>query len=249
MTPQRLVRLYPEAWRQRYGDEFAAVLEQQPASVVEVLDIVWGAMDAHLFPQAPEGRFRMFTRIAGLAALTAGIALLVGFIGIFGAGFADLDVNRYTVPVFYLGAIIGLVGIHLRQVVIRPGLAWLGFVAAFIPLGWGIVGIVLSPMVAVPQLMAGELGYLAGAALWIGSVVLGATLLAIRVFPTVVGLLLTVSSPVAMIGLLVGNTPGAGQALQLFAQGGILLFAVAWVGIGLSLLTAQPREGVLGSTA
>lgn len=43
-----LVRLYPRAWRRRYGAEFTALLEQQPASPGTVLDIVRGALDAHV---------------------------------------------------------------------------------------------------------------------------------------------------------------------------------------------------------
>ena len=30
MNPHRLVGLYPAAWRQRYGEEFLALLEEQP---------------------------------------------------------------------------------------------------------------------------------------------------------------------------------------------------------------------------
>jgi hypothetical protein len=44
---QWLVYLYPRAWRQRYGDEFRAVLEQQTLTATDVIDIVRGAFDAH----------------------------------------------------------------------------------------------------------------------------------------------------------------------------------------------------------
>lgn len=46
-----LVWLYPARWRARYGDEFAAVLDSQRASVGLVLDLIGGAIDAHLHPQ------------------------------------------------------------------------------------------------------------------------------------------------------------------------------------------------------
>src|SRR6185437_2256850 len=42
-----LLRLYPRAWRQRYGPEFTALLEQQPLTPRSVLDVVRGALDAH----------------------------------------------------------------------------------------------------------------------------------------------------------------------------------------------------------
>jgi len=47
-----LLRLYPKAWRARYGAEFAAVLEAQPASLGLVMDVIAGAVDARLSPQA-----------------------------------------------------------------------------------------------------------------------------------------------------------------------------------------------------
>ena len=46
-----LLQLYPASWRERYGEEFGAVLASQRASVGLVLDVLGGAIDAHLYPQ------------------------------------------------------------------------------------------------------------------------------------------------------------------------------------------------------
>ncbi len=46
-----LLRLYPARWRERYAEEFGAVLASQRASVGLVLDVLGGAIDAHLYPQ------------------------------------------------------------------------------------------------------------------------------------------------------------------------------------------------------
>ena len=46
-----LLRLYPAQWRERYGEEFGAVLASQRASVGLVVDVLGGAIDAHLHPQ------------------------------------------------------------------------------------------------------------------------------------------------------------------------------------------------------
>jgi len=46
-----LLQLYPARWRQRYGEEFEAVLAGRRASVGLVLDVLGGAIDAHLYPQ------------------------------------------------------------------------------------------------------------------------------------------------------------------------------------------------------
>jgi hypothetical protein len=48
MKRQTLLRLYPHRWRERYGDEFLALLEQQPVTPAVALDVALGALDAHL---------------------------------------------------------------------------------------------------------------------------------------------------------------------------------------------------------
>jgi hypothetical protein len=46
-----LLRLYPRAWRERYGEELSAQLEaQRPLRIGVVADLVRGALDAHLHP-------------------------------------------------------------------------------------------------------------------------------------------------------------------------------------------------------
>ena len=48
MLRERLLRLYPRAWRERYGAEFLATVEPGPPTVQQVIDIVSGAIDARL---------------------------------------------------------------------------------------------------------------------------------------------------------------------------------------------------------
>jgi len=47
-TVERLLRLYPRAWRERYGDEFLAVVGESGMGVQQTIDIVSGAIDAWL---------------------------------------------------------------------------------------------------------------------------------------------------------------------------------------------------------
>jgi hypothetical protein len=73
-----LVRLYPRAWRERYGDEFSALLREQRWSFGLLVDVLAGAIDARVEPQrsaarAPrealreaEGDKRMFARMMKL---------------------------------------------------------------------------------------------------------------------------------------------------------------------------------------
>ena len=43
-----LLRLYPQRWRQRYGDELAALLEGQPIRVRNVVDVIGGALSQRI---------------------------------------------------------------------------------------------------------------------------------------------------------------------------------------------------------
>src|SRR5688572_29964310 len=47
---KRLVRLYPRAWRERYGAELADFLGRRRASFGEAFGLIRGALDAHLHP-------------------------------------------------------------------------------------------------------------------------------------------------------------------------------------------------------
>jgi len=51
MKRHLLLRLYPRAWRERYGEELSAQLEaQRPLRIGVAADLVRGALDAHLHP-------------------------------------------------------------------------------------------------------------------------------------------------------------------------------------------------------
>ncbi len=86
MTAKRLsfalLRLYPEAWRQRYEGEVRAVIEQSEISRKTAFDLLRGALDAHLHPVVPVVSTR---RLQGsvVMAIYCGIAFVL-----VGAGFA-----------------------------------------------------------------------------------------------------------------------------------------------------------------
>jgi hypothetical protein len=43
MNPERLLRLYPRAWRERYGDEFLALLQNTPVGLRVLIDVAKAA--------------------------------------------------------------------------------------------------------------------------------------------------------------------------------------------------------------
>lgn len=68
-----LLKLYPRAWRRRYGDELTDLIARQPFSVGAAVDIIAGAIDAWIHPQASvapfllsatKGEATMLTKIA-----------------------------------------------------------------------------------------------------------------------------------------------------------------------------------------
>jgi hypothetical protein len=70
-----LLKLYPPRWRQRYGEEFLALIAPQRFSLVTVLDIIGGAIDAWTQPQShlaaraaaqPEGDMVMLAKMMRL---------------------------------------------------------------------------------------------------------------------------------------------------------------------------------------
>jgi hypothetical protein len=72
MFRRRLLRLYPRAWRARYGEEFLAMLGSNRLRPSQVIDIVRGAIDA---------RLSMDARRVLCAKPRAGVTALDGLIG------------------------------------------------------------------------------------------------------------------------------------------------------------------------
>lgn len=92
MNRQTLLRLYPHRWRDRYGDEFLALLEQQPVTPIVVLDVLLGALDAHLrahvSPMTETVSELMMRRL--LALRTTALTVFCAYITFVVAGFALL---------------------------------------------------------------------------------------------------------------------------------------------------------------
>jgi len=68
--PTAMLRLYPAAWRRRYGPEMAGLLAERPLTMADRLDLLRGAADAHLHPATP-------SRLPAIAALLAGAVWVV----------------------------------------------------------------------------------------------------------------------------------------------------------------------------
>src|SRR4051794_13125515 len=116
-----LLRLYPAAWRRRYGDEFAAVLEERPLGPFDVADVLLGALDSHLHRRGlwtesgPRTAPAMTLRIGGLAAIVFG---LVWAIGLGWASARDTDDDTIPIALSLIGdisLIVAIVGLSAFQ--------------------------------------------------------------------------------------------------------------------------------------
>lgn len=72
----RYVALYPRAWRARYGEELESVLGEGRLAMRDRLDLLRGALDAHLHPEMPSA-LPVAAAVTG-SALAAAHALALG---------------------------------------------------------------------------------------------------------------------------------------------------------------------------
>lgn len=143
------IALYPRAWRIRYGDELEAVLQEGRLGVRDRLDLVRGALDAHLHPAVPSP-LPVAAAVAGSGLVAAhAVALAVQPVPTDWPGYLDDALPLITggvaalLPVLVgmwlkLGdsdGVLGRVGIVLA---VAGHLAWLAaLVAAMVRLTYG----------------------------------------------------------------------------------------------------------------
>lgn len=150
----RLVALYPRDWRDRYEDEYLALLADRPPDSRGSLDIVRGAIDARLHPQVPGS-----PRVPVEAPSIGRWSLVAGWTTLLGAG------------LFYLGVVLAANG----PIVVdgtdtyRDGSAGLPFIfLAMVCLVVGMVAVVLTIPPSRSANAAVYIGSLAGL-LWAGA--------------------------------------------------------------------------------
>jgi hypothetical protein len=141
-----LLRCYPARWRDRYGDEFAAVLGERPLGPFDVADVLLGALDAHLHLRGlgavSEHRkgFAMSLRIGGYAAILGGILWLLAL-----AGNAINNGGESPTPLLFVALIgatiatlVALIGLSAFQARRHPLLTWTAFA---IPAAGAVIGL------------------------------------------------------------------------------------------------------------
>ena len=145
----RLVRLYPAAWRDRYGDELAALLEDRPPGPFDIADLLLGAIDARLhlrgFGNHSEHRkgIPMSLRLSGSAAIIGGVLWII-FFAIVAISYTGVDADVAWFPVVFgaglllLAALAGLSAFEFRD---HPRWVWIAFLVPAIGIGLVLVAL------------------------------------------------------------------------------------------------------------
>ncbi len=124
-----LLRLYPSVWRERYGEEFAALLDDCQPSPAVLFDLFGGALDAHLHLALLTGRvLPMINRIrrAEITVFCAWIAFVVA-----GLGFQKL--SEYD-DFQHAGATYPVIGVSFIVIEVGAAIALLAVLAGGFPL-------------------------------------------------------------------------------------------------------------------
>ena len=128
-----LIRCYPAAWRERYGDEFASILEERPLGPFDVADILLGALDARLRMRdrragvTQRKGFNMSLRIGGIAAILGATSLAIAWF--LGSGLVDGQ-GPVAWLLLFVGLaflLVGVAGLSAFQARIDPALSWAAF--------------------------------------------------------------------------------------------------------------------------
>jgi hypothetical protein len=252
---KRIVRLYPAAWRERYGDEMEALLEERPLGPFDVVDLFLGALDAHLhlrgLGQASEHEkgFTMSLRIAGIAAIVGGSFwgltwALIFLDDLVGAGAGDVPVVFLTVALAAMATLVALAGLSAVQARVYRRATWLGFLAPATGLVLVLVGFGgMSLVEAFYALgMIGMLLYLVGVS------VFGVVTYATGVFRRLPAVLIAAGGIVGGVawGLLGTLAPGVPMWVGVF---GLLVMSVGWILIGVDAVRRDRPTMAAGPAA
>jgi hypothetical protein len=253
-----LIRCYPARWRARYGDEFAAVLDERALGPFDVADVLLGAIDAHLHLRgrgaASDHRrgIAMSLRIGGAAAIVGGLSWIVALVGSGLTG--NMESSPFWVGLFLagnVGLLVALVGLSAFQARTHPALIWAAFALPALGGVLSTAGIIGMALLGDRDIVAGWSPWAIWAAGTIG-LVIGSALFAIATWRTralsraaAVLLLVGSLSLLPMFGIGSGSIESPISA-ELFLAGMVVLFGSGWTWLGASAVRAD-RRGSVGS--
>lgn len=126
-----LLRFYPSTWRARYGDEFEALLEQYPFSPTTIINVLLGALDAHIAPQDTNGRILQMINRPRRTAVTVFCAYIAFVVS--GLGFNKMAEDAVKSG---LGTTYPAIGIAYTLVEVGAVVALLAVLAGGLPIAY-----------------------------------------------------------------------------------------------------------------
>lgn len=110
------LRLYPPAWRDRFGPEFGVLLDETRATPAVLFDVLVAAIDAHLHPTGPRRRWPLMIerlRLSELVVFASWVVFVIAGLAFQrmteGAPFNALAAAQPSVEVPYLAVVAGAV--------------------------------------------------------------------------------------------------------------------------------------------
>jgi hypothetical protein len=135
-----LVRLYPQLWRSRYEEEFLALLEQHPISLLDGIDLFLGALDAHLHPHLGTTAMSLYERMKQMLSTLRRSLLMIfcAYSGFIIAGIAFQKLTEYS-DFVEAAQTNSAVGLSFQLVVIGAIVALLAVLAGGLPIAAAVV--------------------------------------------------------------------------------------------------------------
>jgi hypothetical protein len=255
-----LVRCYPARWRERYGDEFLAFLEERPLGPYDVADILLGALDARLRSRRPgaspsQGRgLPMSLRVGGIAAILGAVILGVSWFGtIFGA--LPLD-GRALVALIFVGLaalLLALTILSAFQARALPRLVWTAFAFAAVgaiayTIGMiALIGVNEGDVTVDGQTFAAMAYALGGIAAIIGFALFGLATFRSGVLSRTGAVLLAVGPALGAVAWVATFTVAwdVGAVLML---GAIACFLAGWIVLGIAAVRLDRPSAMVSPT-
>jgi len=247
-----LLALYPARWRERYGEEFRAVLESRPLGPFDFADVFIGALDARLTrfrfagTAGIDGGPLMMLRIGGFGAVVGGPAWFIGIAvsSALGGHAAWMGVAL----VGTVGLLLALVGLSAFQAHREPRLAWAAFGVPAIGTIVALIGTAGMMLLPADGLMFGTWSpwgvWIVGLlAMLVGSIFFAIATYRAAVLSRRAAQALGVTS-VAIVVVALGLSGGAGQMPALAIAACLAAFAGSWVWLGVSALRRGPIRAI-----
>ncbi len=151
---QYLVRLYPQTWRSRYGEEFLAFLEQRPISFLARVDLFFGALDAHLHPELGTTGMSLYERVLQMlfTLRRSLLTIFCAYIGFILAGWAFQKMTEYD-DFVEAARTHSVVGLSFNLIVIGAVVALLAVLAGGLPIAVTVIRFALAQKRRGPLLL------------------------------------------------------------------------------------------------